>query len=147
MMAKCLLRVAGPEVKAAFGTTHLAGGVEAGIEGAIHDMRVLWEEHQTEEDWGFILIDARNACNEENRTAMLWAVRHEWPSGAQFTFNCYRHWDTLVVWDTGDGSGHFLYSKEGVTQEDPLAMIAYGIGVLPLIRELWSAHPRVIQPW
>ena len=48
---------------------------------------------------------------------------------------------------TGDGSGHFLYSKEGVTQGDPLAMITYGIGVLPLIRELPNAHPRVTQPW
>ena len=147
MMAKCLLRVAGPEAKAACGTTQLAGGVEVGIEGAIHAMRVLWEEHQNEEDWGFLLIDARNAFNEENRTAMLWDVRNEWPSGAQFTFNCYRHWDTLVVRDTGDGSGHFLHSKEGVNQGDLLAMIEYGIRVLPLIRELWSAHPWITQPW
>ena len=78
---------------------------------------------------------------------MLWAVRHEWPSGAQFTFNCYRHWATLVVWDTRDGSGHFLHRKEGVTQGDPLAMIAYGIRVPPLIREPWGDHPRVTQPW
>ena len=49
-MAKCLLRVAGPEAKAACGTTQLAVGVEARIEGAIYAMRVLWEEHQTEED-------------------------------------------------------------------------------------------------
>ena len=48
---------------------------------------------------------------------------------------------------TGEGSGHFLHSKEGVTQGDPLAMITYGIGVLPLIRELREAHPRVTQPW
>ena len=79
---------------------------------------------------------ARNAFNEDNRTAMLWAVRYKWPSGAQFTFNCYRHWDTLVVRDVGDGLGHFLHSKEGVTQREPLAMIAYGIGFLPLIWEL-----------
>ena len=26
-------------------------------------------------------------------------------------------------------------------------MIAYGIGVLPLIRELREAHPRFTQPW
>ena len=26
-------------------------------------------------------------------------------------------------------------------------MIAYGIGVLPLIRDLRRAHPRVTQPW
>ena len=75
------------------------------------------------------------------------AVRHEWPSGAQFTFNCYRHWATLVVRDTGDGSRHFLHSKEGVTQGEPLSMIAYGIGLLPLIRELWNAHPWVTHPW
>ena len=76
MMAKCLLKVAEPETEAACGTTQLAGGLEEGIEGAIHAMRVLWEEHKKGEDWGFLLIDARNAFNEENRTAMLWAVRH-----------------------------------------------------------------------
>ena len=146
LMTKCLLRVAGPEAKAACGTTQLAGGVEAGIEGAIHAMRVLWEDHAQVEDWGFLLIEARNTFNEEIRTAMLWAVWNEWPSGAQFTFNCYRHWATLVVRDMGDGSVHFLHRKEGVTQGEPLAMIA-GIGVLPLIRELWGAHPRVTHPW
>ena len=87
MMLKCLLRVAGPESKAACGATQLAGELEAGIEGSIHVMRVLWEEHKMEEDWGFLLIDARNAFNEGNRTAMLWAVRHEFPSGTQFMFN------------------------------------------------------------
>ena len=77
-------------------------------------MRVLWEDQKQEEDWGFLLIDSRNAFNEEKRTAMLWDLRHEWPSGTQFTFNCYRHWVTLMVWDIRDGSGHFLHSKEGV---------------------------------
>ena len=54
---------------------------------------------------------------------MVWAVWHKWPSGAQFTFNCYHHWGALVVRDTGYSSGHFLHIKEGVTQGDPLAMI------------------------
>ena len=40
-----------------------------------------------------------------------------------------------------------MHSKEGVTQGDPLAMIAYGIGVLPLIRDLRRYHPHVTQPW
>ena len=78
---------------------------------------------------------------------MLWAVQHEWPGVVQFIFNCYHHWATLVVRNTADGSGHFLHSKEGVTQGDPLAMIAYGIGVLPLIRDLRRAHPHFMQPW
>ena len=67
--------------------------------------------------------------------------------GAQFTFNCYRHWATLVVRNTSDGSGHLLHSKDGVTQGDPLAMIAYGIGILPLIRYLRRYHPCVTQAW
>ena len=61
---------------------------------------------------------------------MIWAVRNKWPSGAQFTFNCYCHRSNLVVCDTEDGSGHFLHSKEDVTQGYPFAMIAYGIGLL-----------------
>ena len=52
-----------------------------------------------------------------------------------------------MVRNITDGSGHFLHSKEDVTQGDPLAMIAYGIWVLPLIRDLRRAHPRVTQPW
>ena len=78
---------------------------------------------------------------------MIWDVSYEWPSSAQFTFNCYRHWATLVVRDIGDGSGHFLHSKDGVTQGDALVMIAYGIGVLPLIWELWDVHPRATETW
>ena len=77
---------------------------------------------------------------------MLWAVRHEWPSGAHFAFNCYRHWATLVI-RAGNGTGHLLHRKEGVTQGDPLAMIIYGLGILPLICDLPSAHHRVTQPW
>ena len=77
---------------------------------------------------------------------MLWEVRHEWPSGVNFAFNCYRHWATLLIRADG-GTGHFLYIKEGVTQGHPLAVMAYGMGILPLIQELQKAHPGVTQPW
>ena len=76
---------------------------------------------------------------------MLWAVWHEWPGGVQFTFNCYHHWATVVIRNTLDGSGHFLHSKEGVNQGDPLAMIAYIIGFLPLNLDLRISHPHVTQ--
>ena len=87
LLAKCLLRVSEQEAKAACRTKQLAGGVEAWIEGAIRAVRLQWAQHSQEEDWGFLLIDARNVFNEENRTAMLWAVRHEWPSGLRFIYN------------------------------------------------------------
>ena len=71
----------------AYWTEKLCGGLEYGIEGGIHVVQLLWHQHDKEEYWGFLLIGARNALNEEKRTAILWEVRHNWPSGAQFAFN------------------------------------------------------------
>ena len=78
---------------------------------------------------------------------MFCDVLHKCSSGAQFTFNCYRHWTTLVVRYTEVVSGQFLHSKERETQGDSLAMIAYFKGVLPLIRELREAQTHITQPW
>ena len=108
-------------------------------------MRLLFQQHTQEEDWGFLIIDVNNAFYEENRSAMLWATRHEWPSGVRCSFNCYRHWDTMVI-TAGYGTGHFLHSKEGVTQGDTLSMIVYGLVISPLIQDLRMAHPGVTQP-
>jgi hypothetical protein len=96
---------------------------------------------------GILIIDARNAFNEQNRTVMLWVVRHEWPSGARFTFNCYHHWCTLVIRGKDGNGAVIIFSKEGVVQGDPLSMFAYGIGILPLIRQLKKEFPLVEQPW
>jgi hypothetical protein len=78
--------------------------------------------------------------------AMLWTIRHEWPSGARFAFNCYRHWATLVIRGKG-GTVVLIFSKEGVTQGDPLSMFGYGIDILPLIRRLKIEFSAVTQPW
>ena len=34
-------------------------------------MRLLWHHNVQEEEWGYLLIDAQNALNEENQTEML----------------------------------------------------------------------------
>ena len=43
--------------------------------------------------------------------------------------------------------GCLLHSKEGVTKGKPLSTITYGLGILPLFRDLRADHPRVTQPW
>ena len=47
----------------------------------------------------------------------------------------YSHWSSLVL-QNGNDATSFLHRREGVRQGDPLAMVAYGIGVLPLIKHL-----------
>ena len=77
---------------------------------------------------------------------MLWTVRHLWPSRYIFVFNCYRRWSSLVL-RNGNGKASFLHSREGVTQGDPLVMIAYSIGILPLIKNIKWEIPDVTQTW
>ena len=128
------------------GQSNCTVGVEAVIEGGIHAMRLLWDQKSQEEEWGFLLVDARNAFNKDNRTAILLVVQFDCTSDTQFNFNCYRHWSTLMVRDV-DGSGHFLRRKKDVNQWDPLAMILFGIGILLKICEIYTAHPNDMQPW
>ena len=77
-----------------------------------------------EEEWGFFLIDARNAINEINRTVMLWVLRRAWTSGARFCFNCYQH----LVHQGAIGK------SVRITRGDLPSMICSGIGILPLVR-------------
>ena len=97
LIAKVILHICGDEAKEACGTDQLCGGLEAGIEGCIHAMRTIWDLNNHNDDWGFFLLDAKNAFNNGNRYIMCWNVRHEWPSGSRFVFNMYRHWTTLII--------------------------------------------------
>jgi hypothetical protein len=99
------------------------------------------QQQQQQQEWGFLLIDAKNAFNE------MWTVWHKWPLGTRFVFNCYKHWASTLMLQSNNGTGTFLYSKEGVTQRDPLSMLAYGIGILQLIRLLKVKFPAVEQSW
>jgi hypothetical protein len=64
--SKCVLFVAGGESKESCGVDQLSAGLEAGIKGAIHATGLLCETHLAEEEWGFLIVDARNAFNEGN---------------------------------------------------------------------------------
>ena len=51
---------------------------------------------------GTTLVDACNGFNKLSRLAMLCTVRHRWPAGARFAFNCYRYWEQLLIRQPGE---------------------------------------------
>ena len=63
MLVKCILVVMGVEAKGSCGTEQLCGGVEAGIEGGIHVVQLLWKQYSQEGDWVFLIIDVCNSFN------------------------------------------------------------------------------------
>jgi hypothetical protein len=90
-MCRCQSRTA----TQAAGTTQLAVGLPAGIEGAIHAARKQWEQQADQPDFGFVQVDAKNAFNELDRTMMLYVTHYLWPQGARYTYNCYKHWSMV----------------------------------------------------
>ena len=138
-VGECLRRVLGKTMSMATGSDvvdicgidQLASGLKAGIEGVIHVMSDLYEENAGS-GWGLLLVDAKNAFNVVSRVTALWNARILWPRCSRFLFNTYRGYSMLLM----KGSEHILYSKEGITQGDPLSMLFYAVAVLPLIQSL-----------
>ena len=131
----------GTDVEDLCGVDQLCSGLRAGIEGAVHAMRELYDEHK-EDGWGVLLVDAKNAFNSLNRSAALWNARVQWPRCSRFLFNTYRGYASLFL----QGSFEVILSKEGVAQGDPLSMLMYAAAVMPLIKHLTDKN-KWIQNW
>ena len=53
----------------------LCAGLKAEIYGAIHGFQALWDKNFTTEEWGFLIVNAKNVFNDINQVGMLWTVR------------------------------------------------------------------------
>ena len=137
----------GVEANAASGGEGEEAAVAEGDEASNPYVEMLEETAtQLETGEGLTLVDARNGFNELSRLAMLWNVRNLWPKGSRFAFNCYRH-EVMLIFRNPGKEVKILWSKEGVTQGDPMAMMLYGIAILPLAEMLQKEIPDVLQPW
>ena len=71
LFAKILLKVTGIEATMACQGDHMCAGIKAGIYGTVHRVQATWDKKSTMEDWGFLLVDAKNMFNNNNRIIML----------------------------------------------------------------------------
>ena len=116
-------------------TDQLACGLKAGVEGAIHALSDVFDDNN-EDGCGLLSMDASNAFNSLNRETALWNARILWPRCSIFLFNAYRGFASLFV----AGANEVIYSRQGTTQAEPLAMFFYGVSLLTLIRKFGADH-------
>ena len=127
--SKAILSIIRPDILKAAGTLQLCAGQEAGCEAAVHALRRMFDDENTE---GVLLVDASNAFNNLNRQAALHNVQLLCPPLASILINTYRT-DAQLFIDKAS-----LLSKEGTTQGDPLAMPMFALASIPLINNLKS---------
>ena len=136
IIAKAILTITRGDIQEAAGSLQLCAGQLSGIEAAVHAVRTLFQRAETE---AVLLVDANNAFNSLNRQTALHNIRRLCPPLATILINTYRASTELIV------DGDVLYSQEGTTQGDPLAMPMYAIATLPLIKRL--NQDSVNQVW
>ena len=131
---KSLLGVIKDDITTAAGPLQTCTGLKAGIEAAIHAMRQIFNDRNTE---GVLLADAENAFNNLNREAALKNIKELCPPFYQYLHNTYQSAAELII--PGEREYETIYSEEGSTQGDVGAMAKYGIATKPLIDELSNA--------
>jgi hypothetical protein len=55
-------------------------------------------------------------------------------------FDSYKQWASLVI-RKNDGTGEFLFSRQGVTQGEPLEMFGYVLRLVPLTLQRNAEFP------
>ena len=125
---KVVMMVVKGDVKEAAGSLQLCAGQESGSEAAIHAMHDIFEDSETE---AVLSVDAANAFNSINRTAILHNIGVICHAIATYVTNCYFHPARLFVI-----GGIEIRYLEGTTQGDQTAMATYALGLTPLLEEL-----------
>ena len=136
IIGKAIMMVIKADIWEAAGALQLCAGQEAGSEAAIHAVRFTFQDSDTE---GVLLADANNAFNSLNQQAALRNIHCLCPPLATILTNTCRPSVELYI------DGEILYSIQGTTQGDPLAVAMYPITILPLIHQLQSSNSK--QAW
>jgi len=137
IVAKAVLFFAKGDLQEVAGSRQLCAGQIADTEAAVQAMRSIYSNEGTE---AVLLVDASNAFNALNRGVALSNVSFLCPSLATILINTYCEPTELFVED------EVLWSEEGTTQGDPLAMPFYSLATIPLIDHLGNTS-GITQLW
>ena len=141
IIGKSVLMVLKKEIQDACGPLQVCVGHPAGCEAAIHAIKEIFNEPDTE---GTLLVDADNAFNALNRNTALHNISIICPSISTILKNTYKSSIRLFVAGGGE-----IQSTEGTIQGDPLGMAMYALAIVPLLNHLHNNidHTKCKQVW
>ena len=94
MVGKSIATILKDDIKNSIGALQVCAGQDAGCEAAVHAMRRMFEQDETE---AVLLVDAANAFNSVNREVFLHNIKIICPSLATFVQNCYQSPTRLFI--------------------------------------------------
>ena len=132
------------DIQASAGPLQTATGLKGDAEAAIHAMKEVFDNDDTE---AIIPVDAKNAFNALNRMVALHNIQILCPPFANILINTYGVPSRLFI-----SGGEEILSAEGTTQGDNLAMSFYSLATAPLqsrlrrisVRQVWQMMPQVV---
>ena len=127
------------EIKEAVGPLQVCTGHSTDSETAIHAVSRVFVEEGTD---GILLIDASNVFNQMNRSVALHNIQITCKEMSLYVINTFRSPSRLFI-----GGGGQIFSQEGTTQGDPLAMSWYSVRTSIMIQSLRTSTPGVKQVW
>ena len=134
IIGKTIMKYAKSELQRSMGPLQLCAGHNSGCEAAVHAMKIIFEEEDTE---AMIFVDATNAFNQLNREVTIYNTQAVCPALAPTLINTYRSPPSLFI------NGECIPSLEGTTQGDPLGLVMYAIGIQPLVHKLTGIAQQV----
>ena len=138
IIGKAVLAVTGPHVQEVIRALQVCGGQRGGSEAAVHAMRHVFQDTNTE---AVMLVDAIYKC-------LQFPKQTGCPTGclASLPVNCPFNCEHVPSRYPACVDGEVTYSREGTAQGGPLAMAMYAIVTLPLIHKL-DELSQVKQAW
>ena len=127
------------EIKEAAGPLQVCPGHSAGSEATIHAMSQVFVEEGRD---GILLIVASNAFKKMNSSVALHNIQITCKEMSLYIINSYRSPSRLFICSGGE-----IFSKEGMTQGNPLAMPWCSVNASIMIQSLRTSTPQVKQVW
>ena len=133
-IGKCIEWVVKKDIQEVGGLLQMAVGLQSGADAAIHSMKVIFDDEQTD---AAMIVDASNALNSLNRNASLRKIQLLRPQFSTILINTYRL-PVRMIFGSKD-----IVSNEGTTQGDNLAMSFFALGTATLFNYLLISSPNV----